>query len=333
MTESKALTIRDRLQSPALMAELGKVLPKHLTPERMARVAMTAITRTPLLADADPASFFRCMLDLSAMGLEPDGRRAHLVPFRNNKRNCIEVQLMIDYKGLVELVYRSGCVANIHADVVRDGDLFVYDLGDVQHHVPHFLRRDADKPKDAGKVYAAYCRATLKDGTNKTEVLSLDEIEGIRKRSRAGQSGPWVTDWNEMAKKTAFRRVSKWLVLSPEIRDVVERDDDQYDLRGRVFTPAPNTSATVAAAAEAAAADLQRLLDRPAAEELLTPDEAAAQAAEGIVLDQTTAQVPTPPEPAKRGRPKKHPEQAESEADYDKQQAALFDAAPTNLEG
>jgi recombination protein RecT len=92
---------------------------------------------------------------------------------------------------------------------VREGDLFEYDLGDVRHHIPYFLRRDADKPKEPGKIFAAYCRATLKDGTTKTEVLSWDEVEGIRKRSRAGQSGPWVTDWGEMAKKTVIKRAHK----------------------------------------------------------------------------------------------------------------------------
>jgi recombination protein RecT len=66
----------------------------------------------------------------------------------------------------------------------------------------------------------------LDGGTVKTEVLSHEEIEGIRKRSRAGNNGPWVTDWCEMAKKTAFRRATKWLPLSAEIRDAFERDDD-----------------------------------------------------------------------------------------------------------
>lgn len=228
-TKPKQLTIRDRLNDPKQIAEFARALPKHCSPDRMARVALTALTRTPKLAECEPASFFRCMLELSQWGLEPDGRRAHLIPFENRKRGVVECQLLIDYKGFVELAYRSGFVKAIHADVVREGDLFRYNLGEVVEHVPHFLRRDSNKPKDEGEVFAAYCRVQLEGGAVKTEVLSKREVDGIRARSRAGTNGPWVSDYAEMAKKTAFRRCSKWLPLSAEILDALEGDDDKLD--------------------------------------------------------------------------------------------------------
>jgi recombination protein RecT len=215
------LTIKQRLQSPELIAELGKAMPKHCRPERMARIAITALTRTPKLAECTQASFFECLLSLSQWGLEPDGRRAHLIPYGN------KCTLIVDYKGYVELAYRSGFVKNIHADVVREGDIFEYASGRILNHVPHFLRRDEDKPAQSGKVYAAYCVVELTGETVKSEVLSFDEVEAIRKRSRAGSNGPWVTDWSEMAKKTAFRRASKWIPLSADVRDALDRDDDR----------------------------------------------------------------------------------------------------------
>jgi recombinational DNA repair protein RecT len=150
-----------------------------------------------------------------------------LIPFNNTRRGVVECQLIIDYKGYVELAYRSGVVRNIHADVVRDGDIFEYSTGRVLRHVPHFLRRDADKPADAGKVFAIYCIVELVGDTVKTEVLSQAEVDAIRKRSKSGNNGPWVTDWCEMAKKTAFRRATKWIPLSAELRDALDRDDDK----------------------------------------------------------------------------------------------------------
>lgn len=215
------MTIRDRLKTPGMIAELGKAMPAHCKPERMARIALTAITKTPKLQNCTEASFFECLLNLSQWGLEPDGRRAHLIPYGD------KCTLIIDYKGLVELAYRSGIVKRIHADVVREGDVFEYDRGEVTKHTPWFLRRDDEKPDNAGEVFAVYCLVELSGGTSKCEVLPKLDVEKIRARSRAGSNGPWVTDWEEMAKKTAFRRVSKWLPLSAEIRDAMDGDDDR----------------------------------------------------------------------------------------------------------
>ena len=94
----KPLTLRQHLSSPSFSAEVSKALPKHLTPDRFLRVALTALTKTPKLADCDQASFFSALLTLSQFGLEPDGRRAHLIPFDNKKRGVLECQLIIDFK-------------------------------------------------------------------------------------------------------------------------------------------------------------------------------------------------------------------------------------------
>jgi recombination protein RecT len=213
----KPATIRDHLQSDAFKDAVAKALPKHLTPDRFLRVAATALTKTPKLAQCEQASFFNALLSLSQYGLEPDGRRAHLIPYGN------QCQLIIDYKGLVELVMRSGVVSKIHADVVCDNDVFEFDMGEVKAH-------KIDLRKERGAVFATYALCVFKDGATAAAVMSREEVEAIRKRSRSGSNGPWVTDWNEMAKKTAFRRLSKWLPLSSEVRDAVDGDDDVIDI-------------------------------------------------------------------------------------------------------
>lgn len=215
-------TIKGLLESDNFKVQVAKALPKHLTPDKFIRVAATAVMKTPLLKECDQVSFFNALLSLSQLGIEPDGRRAHLIPFRNNKRGVTECTLIIDYKGLVELAMRSGTVANIHADVVCENDTFTYDCGEIKEHKINFR-----KPR--GKVYAAYAFCKFKDGTVKAEVMSVEEIEAIKGRSKAGGFGPWVTDWNEMAKKTVFRRLSKWLPLSPEYRDILDHDADTFD--------------------------------------------------------------------------------------------------------
>lgn len=195
--------------------QFARALPKHLSPERFCRIAITALTRTPKLADCTQESLMRCLLDLSAFGLEPDGRRAHLIPYGNT---CT---LIIDWKGLAELAMRSGIIAKLHADIVCENDEFTFDLGEVKSH-----KVDFKKPR--GEMYAAYALAQTKTGEVFAAVMTKEEIDGIRKRSRSGSSGPWVTDYNEMAKKTAFRRLAKWLPLSAEFRDAIDKDDDEH---------------------------------------------------------------------------------------------------------
>lgn len=206
--EIKALITSDKYKN-----QFAMVLPKVVTPERFVRVALTALVRVPNLNNCTQASLMGCLLEAAAMGLEVDGRRAHLIPYGNT---CT---LIIDYKGLVELAMRSGLVSHIHADIVCYNDEFEENLGRV---VKHKINRKAAR----GDMYAVYSHVVMKDGTESFQVMSKDEVDAIRSRSKASKSGPWVTDYNEMAKKTAFRRHAKWLPLSPELRDALDKDQD-----------------------------------------------------------------------------------------------------------
>jgi recombination protein RecT len=255
--------IRDLIQGEEFKSAVKAALPRAMRPERFVRVALNAIMRQPDLLNCTKESFFRCMLDLSMFGLEPDGRRAHLIPFRNNKEctcghpkdqhrgaecvHCkckqftvrVDCTLIVDYKGLAELVRRSGDVSFIHADIVYEHDEFEFAYGSnaVLKHKPNMDDR-------GNKKICVYSFVRLKDGSEDFTVMSIAEVNNIRKRSRAADSGPWVSDYDEMAKKTVFRRHSKWLPLSPETRDAVERDDEQIDFGGMGVTE--NTATAIA---------------------------------------------------------------------------------------
>jgi len=213
---SQKKQIRDLMEGPQFRDAVRAVLPETMRPDRFVRVCLTALVRTPDLAKCTQESLFRALLDLSMYGLEPDGRRAHLIPFGQ------ECQLILDYKGIAELVRRSGDVSYIHADVVYPHDeVWSYEYGTDQHlrHKPALTNR-------GDRIIAAYSFVKLKDGMPDFIVMNAEEVERIRLRSKAKDKGPWVTDYDEMAKKTAFRRHSKWLPLSAETREAIERDDE-----------------------------------------------------------------------------------------------------------
>ena len=215
--KAKPQSLKELINSDTMRDQFARALPKHLSPERFTRIAITALTRTPKLAECTQASVMKCLLDLSSLGLEPDGRRAHLIPYKQ------ECTLIIDYKGLVELIRRSGDVASIRAETVCEKDEFQWVNGEITHSINWRTSR--------GKVQAVYAECVMKSGEKQTAVMTYEEVEGIRKRSKASGSGPWVTDWSEMAKKTVVRRLSKLLPLSSEIMSAVEKDDDQFSMR------------------------------------------------------------------------------------------------------
>lgn len=202
------------IQSQGMLDQLAKTMPSSLTPARFARIALTQFRKTPALLKCDEASVLKCLMDSASIGLEPDGRNAHLIPYG---RECT---LVLDYKGLIELARRSGQVSELGAEVICENDAFKYEVGSTPVHTINFF-------KDRGKIIGAWAWCRFKDGGSQCEVMTKSEIEIVRSGSAAGKAGPWVTYWGEMAKKTVFRRLSKWLPLSPEYRDALDLDGDR----------------------------------------------------------------------------------------------------------
>jgi|HubBroStandDraft_6_1064221.scaffolds.fasta_scaffold163192_2 recombination protein RecT len=206
--------IRALIGSDTTKAELAKVLPKHLTPDRMARVVLTAIMKTPALMDCTQESLLQCMMLCSQAGLEPDGRLAHLIPYGK------VATVIFDFKGIVALALRNGMEA-VFADKVCEAD----DFEAAVHNGRKNIRHVVNYKKARGEAYAYYT-VCQREGVIDFEVMTREEVDLIRSRSKAGRSGPWVTDYDEMAKKTVIRRMSKRWDLLPEIRDVINADDD-----------------------------------------------------------------------------------------------------------
>lgn len=217
---AKTGDLKSLINSDAMKAQFARALPRHLSPDRFVRIAITALTRTPKLQQCTPESLMRCLLDLSATGLEADGRRAHLIPYNNRKAGTVECTLIIDYKGLVELILRSGDVATLRTETVCEFDEFDWLNGDITHKI------DWRRPR--GYVQAVYAEATLKSGEKQTSVMTREDVEKIRSKSKAANDGPWVDFWDEMAKKTVLKRLAKMLPLSYEIQDAFTKDDAQF---------------------------------------------------------------------------------------------------------
>jgi len=217
-SEEEPKTIAGYLKK--LQPELQKALPKHITPERITRIVLTTIRNNPALQECSPGSLLGAVMQSAQLGLEP-GLVGHcyFVPFWNNKEKRREVQFIIGYKGMIDLARRSGHIQSIYAYTVHEADKFVYELG--LH--PKLIHKPATGQR--GEMTHVYAVAHFKEGGYQFEVLTKHDVENVRNRSKSKDNGPWITDYEEMAKKTVVRRIWKYLPISIEIQQQVSQDE------------------------------------------------------------------------------------------------------------
>jgi recombination protein RecT len=241
--------------------ELGRALPAHLNSERLVRIALTCIRQVPDLALCTPASFLGALFTAAQVGIEPIAGRAYLIPFNNSRKNekgewrtVKECQLIIGYKGLVEMFYRHASAIQLDWGVVHDNDDFKYSLGTnaALTHYPSL--------KDRGDAVAYWAMATLKGGGKPFVVMSKAQcIDHGQKHSKTWDkrngkfydNSPWSTNFDAMALKTVFIQLAKLLPLSVELQTVIQQDETSRD-----YTPGT-----------------QNILDVPATTNWNEPDE------------------------------------------------------------
>lgn len=230
-----ALTQAEITKRPQTIAELlasqkrqiAAALPKHLTPEKMLRIAMTEIRRNPELQKCTPQSLLGSVIQASQLGLTPDGLLGHayLIPFRNYKlsketgQTVTECQFMVGYRGMIELAMRSGRIMSLCAHEVYENDLFEFEYG-LKQTLRHIPARS-----DRGAFVGVYAIAHFKDGGYQFEVSWKEDIDKVRAQSRGKDSLPWSQHYAEMAKKTAIRKLFKYLPVSTEMWQAITLDE------------------------------------------------------------------------------------------------------------
>lgn len=221
---SKELTVQEdrtiKSMIAANMKAIKSILPKHLTPERFARIAYTSIVSNPKLARCTQLSLINVIIESSTLGLEIGGamQEAALIPFKNNKTNppTYEATLVPEYPGLIKLAKNTGDVKSITAHPVFSNDEFRYNYG----LNPDLVHVPADT--DRGELCNAYCIIWYMNGGVDFEVIDQKEAD----RAKAASAAKYQKDspWNQkdnipaMWTKTAIRRLMKRVPKSAEKR-------------------------------------------------------------------------------------------------------------------
>jgi recombination protein RecT len=201
---------------------MAAVLPKHVSAERMIRIALTALRNTPDLMQCTTESLMGAVMQCAQLGLEPNTLLGHsyLIPFKNKKEQRTDVQVIIGYRGLIDLARRSGQIESLSAHAVFENDSFkfAYGLHDSLIHEPSMDNR--------GDIVAFYAVAKLKDGGHVFEVMSRNTINGVMAKTQSrGAYGPWKDHFEEMGRKTVIRRLFKYLPVSIEIATATAMDE------------------------------------------------------------------------------------------------------------
>ena len=211
LTEKKGKTIFDVIQAGA--KQFATALPKHINSDRFVRIAITTIRQNPKLAQCNQESLLGALMVSAQLGLEPGVLgQCYLIPFENKRMGTVECQFQIGYKGLIELLRRSGQLSDIYSYPVYEHDDFEveYGLSRTLKHKPNFDER--------GEIKGFYAVAILKDGAK--------AFEKYRKGSY--KNDVWNKNFEEMAQKTVVKKLLKWLPVSVEFLEIAAKDEKSF---------------------------------------------------------------------------------------------------------
>ncbi len=164
-------------------------------------------------ASQNPDSLQNAITNIAAIGisLNPALKESYLVP--RGKAVCLD----ISYIGLIKLATDTGSILWVQAEIVKKNDKFEYmGVGRAPTH-------QMDPFSDRGEIVGVYCVAKLSTGEMLSTIMSKADCDAIKdKSSQAAKSGPWVSFYEEMLKKTVIKRASKLWPKSERLLSAVD---------------------------------------------------------------------------------------------------------------
>lgn len=204
-------------------------LPRHVDRAHFMSVALSIM---PKLEKCSHRSVEQALLACCRFGLEPDGRQAAIIPYKD----VATFQPM--YEGYIELMYRHPRVDTVHFNWIREKDQWDYTPTDPSpRDFFHKPRVDLTE-EERGKVVLAYAFAWIDGHRSQVIILNRSQAVAIRdKYSKAyakaerdnKRDSAWHTDFDKMWAKSCVRRLVKVVPTSTELGELIQADDDADD--------------------------------------------------------------------------------------------------------
>lgn len=236
-------SLQQQLQSMEKQFQLA--MPRGVEAVQLVRDVMTCVKQTPKLAQCDPMSVLGSAMTCAQLGLRPGvGALGHawILPFYDNKTRGQKAQLIIGYKGYVELGHRSEQIASLHSRIVHANDLFDIEYGAAEDKWVH--KPCLDGPRGDAKLFYAVGRLA-NGGYSLTDPMTVADMEAHRDRFAMAKTregtiiGPWRDHFDSMGKKTMLLRLMALMPKSTEIQRAIDNDGSvRVDLsHGAIDTP------------------------------------------------------------------------------------------------
>jgi phage RecT family recombinase len=262
--------------------------------KRMLMVAANELRNSEALAECTRASFLAALMHAAHLRLEVGGALGHfyLVPFKNTRLGIREVVPILGYRGIIVLARRSRELSSIAARAVYSNDFFEWEYG-LEDKLVHRPKLDGER----GNIVAFYGVARFTNGGVQPLVMSRAEVDKFRKRAKASESGPWVTDYEAMGCKTVVRRMEPFLPLTNEAAGAIQ-EDEAAEREGRMprlfevgdmMPPPPAPEPVTASKRRAKAATSE---GASATGDAPTQDTAAAEARGAVAEEPTVGEAP-----------------------------------------
>lgn len=224
-TQSKPATTKQDTVRGLLMSMKGEIqnaLPSYLPVDKFVRTALTAINSNPKLASCTQQSLLAAIMNSAQLGLEfntPLGE-AYLIPYEDKKKGITTVNFQLGYQGLLKLAYNTGQFKRITAREVRENEDFDFDYGTGEiSHKPCLTG-------DSGDVIGYYAIYQTKDGGQDVFYMSKEDARAYGLKYsvpfKRYKSGPWVDNFDAMAKKSALIQVLKYAPKAIESQALVQ---------------------------------------------------------------------------------------------------------------
>lgn len=211
---SNQLTVQDHVYS--VEKDFNSVNSYKLNFIKEAQFALQLLQGSDYLrkaAESNPIALEYAIINLASIGisLNPALKESYLVP--RGGKICLD----ISYMGLTKLATDTGAIEWVQAEIVKANDTFKYlGVGKAPLH-------EMDPFGNRGEVIGVYCVAKLSTCESLSTIMSKADCDAIKdKSSQASKSGPWVTFYEEMLKKTVIKRASKLWPKSERLNTAVD---------------------------------------------------------------------------------------------------------------